>query len=262
MRIMKDSTAIDQIDPASVDLIAYYIDGAYVPSAAALARFAGKVHVPIAVHSRTNAGVVFDGPPDNGTWDEVVDWVVLRRRSGADPSVYTDQSDWATAIAAFNRRNVPPPHWWIAKWDGRAELIDGAYAHQYESIGNRWDTSAVADYWPGVDPIVTKPKPPAPPGPPPAPPGPTPAQLLLQAEQHMEDDDMIMVHEPSGGIYLVSGSLYAHIPETADVEAFKGAGVAQVNISTPMHQALEAASAALQGKLSGSLNISGQLSAS
>ena len=73
---------------------------------------------------------------------------------------------------------------------------------------------------------------------------------------------MIMVHEPSGGIYLISGSLYAHIPDTGDVSSFEAAGVKQVNITAAMHTALQAASAALQGKLSGSLNISGQLQAS
>lgn len=259
---MKDSAAIDQIDPNTVDMIAYYIDGRYVPSSASLARFAGKIHVPIAVDPSTNAGIVFDGPPDNATWNEVVDWVVMRRRAGADPSVYTDQSDWATAVAAFNSRGVTPPHWWIARWDGSPTLIQGAYAHQYENVANRWDTSVVADYWPGVDPVHPPAPPPGPAPTPGPPPGPTPAQLLLMAEQRNEEDDMIMVHDPSGAISLISGSLLVHIPALPDVEAFKGAGVAQIDVSTAMIQALQTASAALSGHLSGTLNISGALQAS
>lgn len=72
---------------------------------------------------------------------------------------------------------------------------------------------------------------------------------------------MILVHDPSGAISLISGSLFVHVPSIPDVDAFKGAGVAQVEISKAMADALTAGSAALQGKLSGTLAISGQLSA-
>lgn len=258
---MRDSAAIDQIDPATVDLIGYYVDGRYVPTAAQLARFAGKVHVPISVDPRGNLGVVGDGPPDNGSWPEWVDWVARRRRSGVDPTMYTNLSSWPSAIQYFNRAGVALPHWWIAEWNGRAEMIGGAVAHQYDSVGNRWDDSIVADYWPGIDPVHTQPPPPAPPPRPAPAPGPTPAQLLLMAEQRNEEDDMIMVHDPSGEINLVSGSLFVHIPSIPDVDAFKAAGVAQIEISTAMANALHAGSAALQGKLSGTLAISGQLNA-
>jgi hypothetical protein len=73
---------------------------------------------------------------------------------------------------------------------------------------------------------------------------------------------MIMVHNPKGEIYLVSGSLYVHVPDISDVTSFEGAGVKQTNISQAFSDALAAGSAALQGKLSGTLAISGQLSAS
>lgn len=258
---MRDSAAIDHIDPASVDLIGYYVDGNYVPTASQLARFAGKVHVPISVNPRGNLGVVGDGPPDNGSWDEWVTWVARRRGSGVDPTMYTNLSSWPTAIQAFNRAGVALPHWWIAEWNGRAEMIQGAVAHQYDSVGNQWDDSVAADYWPGIDPVHNQPPPPAPPSRPAPPPGPTPAQLLRQANQRNEEDDMILVHDPSGAISLISGSLFVHVPSIPDVDAFKGAGVAQVEISKAMADALTAGSAALQGKLSGTLAISGQLSA-
>lgn len=261
-RRMRDSAAIDQIDPATVDLIGYYVDGAYVPSAAQLARFAGKVHVPISVNPRGNLGVVGDGPPDNGAWSEWVQWVVRRRRDGVDPTLYTNLASWTEAIGYFNRAGVAQPHWWIAEWNNRAEMIDGAVAHQYDSVTNRWDDSVVADYWPGIDPVHTNPAPPPVTAPPAPPAGPTPQQLADAAAQAFEEDDMIMVHNPKGEIYLVSGSMYVHIPDPADVSAFEAAGVKQVNITQAYSDALAAGSAALAGKLSGTLAISGQLNAS
>ena len=261
VRFMEDSANIERIDPATIDLIAYYVDGNYVPSNAALARFAGKIHVPISVNPSGNLGVVLDGAPDNGPTGEEPGWVARRRRAGVDPTVYTSLSLWPTLIRAMNDQGVAQPHWWIAEWNNRAEMIDGAVAHQYQNNGNNWDRSIVADYWPGIDPVHNQPPPPAPPSRPAPPPGPTPAQLLLQAEQRNEEDDMILVHDPSGAISLISGSLFVHVPSIPDVDAFKGAGVAQVEISKAMADALTAGSAALQGKLSGTLAISGQLSA-
>lgn len=261
VRYMDDAANLEFIDPATVDLIAYYVDGNYVPSNAQLARFAGKVHVPISVNPSGNAGVVLDGAPDNGSTGEEPGWVARRRRSGVDPTVYTSLSLWPDLIRAMNSAGVAQPHWWIAEWNDRPEMIDGAVAHQYTNNGNKWDRSVVADYWPGIDPVHNKPAPPPVTVPPAPPPGPTPAQLLLMAEQRNEEDDMIMVHDPSGAISLVSGSLVVHIPSVPDVDAFKAAGVAQIEISTAMKTALDTSSAALQGKLSGTLAISGQLNA-
>lgn len=259
---MRDSANLEYIDPATVDLIGYYIDGNYVPTGAQLARFAGKVHVPISVNPSGNAGVVLDGAPDNGPTGEEPGWVARRRKSGVDPTVYTTLSLWPTLIQAMNAAGVAQPHWWIADWNNRAEMIDGAIAHQYDTVTGRWDDSIVADYWPGIDPVHNQP---APPGPTPAPPtstGPTQAQLLAAAGLAFEEDDMILVHDPSGGISLVSGSLYVHVPAESDVQSFLNAGVKQADISAAFAANLAAASSALQGKLSGTLAISGQLNAS
>ena len=258
---MRDSAAIDQIDPATVDLIGYYVDGNYVPTAAQLARFAGKVHVPISVNPSGNAGLVLDGAPDNGSTGEEPGWVARRRRSGVDPTVYTTLSLWPGLIRAMNSAGVAQPHWWIAEWNNRAEMIGGAVAHQYATVPNRWDESIVADYWPGIDPVAANPVPPKPPIPGPPNPGPTPVQIALALAQSFEEDDMILVHDPSGAISLVSGSLYVHVPSIPDVEAFTAAGLKQVNISADMAASLAKGSAALQGQLSGTLAISGQLQA-
>lgn len=157
VRYMEDSANIERIDPATIDLIAYYIDGNYVPSASVLARFAGKIHVPISVNPSGNAGIVLDGPPDNGSVDAVPGWVARRRRAGVDPTVYTTLSLWPTIIKAINAAGVAQPHWWIADWNNTPNMIDGAVAHQYQNNGNNWDRSVVADYWPGIDPVHTNP---------------------------------------------------------------------------------------------------------
>lgn len=261
-RRMRDSANLEYIDPATVDLVGYYIDGRYVPTSAQLARFAGKVHVPISVNPSGNAGVVLDGAPDNGPTGEEPGWVARRRKSGVDPTVYTTLSLWPTLIQAMNAAGVAQPHWWIADWNSRAEMIDGAVAHQYDTVTGRWDDSIVADYWPGIDPVKTTSPPPPGPAPVPPAPGPTPAQLLAAAAAALEDDYMIMVHDPSGGISLISGSLYVHIPAETDVQGFLNAGLKQVDISAALAANLAAASSALQGKLSGTLAISGQLNAS
>jgi hypothetical protein len=262
VRFMDDAANLEYIDPATIDLIAYYVDGRYVPTSAQLARFAGKVHVPISVNPSGNLGVVLDGAPDNGLTGEEPGWVARRRRAGVDPTVYTSLSLWPTLIRAMNSAGVAQPHWWIADWNGRPEMIDGAIAHQYVNNGNKWDRSIVADYWPGIDPVHKAPAPPPVTAPPAPPPGPTPAQLALLAAQTFEEDDMILVHNPKGEIYLVSGSLFVHVPDISDVTSFEGAGVKQANISQAFSDAIAAGSAALQGKLSGTLAISGQLQAS
>lgn len=251
---MYDAAVLDYA-PTDCDLIGYYIDGRYTATRAQLARFAGKVLVPIAVYPSTNAGIVFDGPPDNSTWPRVVDWVVMRRRAGADPSVYTDADQWASGVNAFASRGVRPPHWWIAQWNGVDGVMSGAVAHQYASISNRYDVSAVLDYWPGVDAITGAPGAPGAPGGTSTP----PPDLL--------GDDMILLNvQPSGtdqpGLWVLSGSLYAHVPTVLDEKALLGAGVKQVTITYAQHQGLVAASAALSGHLAGTLSISGQLSAS
>ena len=58
---------------------------------------------------------------------------------------------WPQVRAVFGARDVPEPHWWVAQYDGIAELPAGAVAKQYKTTPG-WDESVVADYWPGVDP--------------------------------------------------------------------------------------------------------------
>ena len=157
------STDIPILDPRTGRpwaLIAGYIDGRYVWSAADWARFPSSRHVRIAVLASTNAGDVIDREPGDATPDEAVSWVVRRRVAGHPaPTVYCSYADWAACQAAFRARNVAMPNWWISGYPspvdfaGHPVIPVGAVAHQYtDAPGGHWDETLVADYWPGIDP--------------------------------------------------------------------------------------------------------------
>lgn len=142
------------------DLAAGYGDGLYRWSDADWAHIApGVIRVVIVVHPSTNAGVILDCEPGNCGPADAVDWVLMRRAAGADPTVYCNQHDtvtgWPAVRGAFQARGVREPHYWVADYDGVAEIPAGAVGKQYAddiALGRPWDLSVVADYWPGVDP--------------------------------------------------------------------------------------------------------------
>lgn len=253
MRRGYDSTSASAV-PADGDVYLGYIDGSYRSYQGLVTRFPGKLVVPISVDPASNLGLVFDGPPDNGTWPGVVDWVVRRRSHGVDPTVYTDLSSWTTAQAAFRSAGVAYPHWWIAHYDGIATVLDSTVGKQYNSVANRYDTSVFVDYWPGVDP---------------APPSGGPTVTTPPATAGMEDEmatilavspDPSVAGATTGtGLYLMSGALVAHIPDQASASALLGAGIKQAAVSAATYQSILAAAASLQGSLSGSLGVTGNL---
>jgi hypothetical protein len=161
---MYDGVADDaHVIPASAQLVAGYVDGLYAWSDAHWARFPNSVKVRIACFADTNDGDVLDCEPGNCTPAQSVDWVLMRRRSGADPTVYCNQLDpkvgWPAVRAAFHARNVAEPHYWVANYSvdqTNPQIPDGAIAIQYTDTGS-YDLSAVADHWPGVDPATTDP---------------------------------------------------------------------------------------------------------
>lgn len=157
MRRMYDSVTASKI-PQDAELVAGYVDGAYAWSEADWALWAHVPHVRIAVLPTTNDGNCADVEAQDMTPTTVVDWVVLRRRSGVDPSVYCSLAPWPEVRQAFDDRGVAQPHYWIASWDGSEAIPAGAVAKQYLN-GADYDSSAVGDYWPGVDPVIDYPPP-------------------------------------------------------------------------------------------------------
>lgn len=138
--------------PTNAQLVAGYVDGLYAWSAADWARFPDAVKVRIAVFSSTNDGEVLDIEPGDATPAESVDWVLMRRRAGVDPTVYVNTSTWPAVRACFEARGVAEPHYWVAQYDGVPALPAGAVAKQYYNNDQAgYDLSVVADYWPGID---------------------------------------------------------------------------------------------------------------
>lgn len=153
MRSMYDSVDWNAI-PATAPIVAGYDDGIFAWPAMAWDDRPDAIHVHIAVSSTTNSGIVGDVESGDMTPDSAVDWVLMRRAAGVDPTIYTSFNNWDTVKNAFNARNVPWPHWWIADYTGNAVLINGSVATQYANsvmTGGNYDLSIVADYWPGVD---------------------------------------------------------------------------------------------------------------
>lgn len=154
MREMYDSVAASAI-PTDAAIVAGYVDGAYVWSDSDWARFPGSRRVRIAVFANTNDGHVLDVEQGNATPAQAPGWVLQRRRAGVDATVYCSLSIWTELRNAFTRANVAQPHWWIASYDNVKTIPVGAVAKQYADdtmVGQHYDLSAVADYWPGVDP--------------------------------------------------------------------------------------------------------------
>lgn len=219
-RIMYDAIDVNQL-PTGGDVYAGYDDGNW-PSAAAIAkRFPGKLVLRITVNPAHNYGIIGDGPPDNGTWAEWIGWVKMRRAAGADPWLNTNQkNNWQAGRDAFAAARVPEPHWWVANYDGDPTLPAGALMKQYASNGG-YDTSSCAAYLPGIDPA---PQPPAPPAPQP------------------EEIDMLIVRTKGAPpVYGLSGGLFWHIADPADLQQYINAGIKQVTVDAAEIAAIQAA---------------------
>jgi hypothetical protein len=151
---MYDSVTAGAI-PADAEMVAGYIDGHYRWSDQDWARFPHAVKVRIAVHASTNDGHVLDIESGDATPAQGPGWVLMRRRAGADPSVYCSLAVWDQVRGAFRAAGVREPYYWIAAYPGNgANLYPGSVAHQYANQGphgENVDVSVVAEHWPGVD---------------------------------------------------------------------------------------------------------------
>ena len=205
--------------PADGDLYAGYVDGNWPDRNAIAARFPGKIVVGITVNPNDNQGVVGDGPPDNGAWDEWVNWVLKRRAAGVDPTINTNASNWQAGRAAFTAAGVAQPHWWVAQYDNDPAIPAGAVAKQYAS-NSLYDTSSVADYWPGVDP----------------------APITTPAVPVTEDDKMYLYTAPRSGeanapedVFLLGNGKYQHVTNAGIYSDLLALGYEHKAINYPTH---------------------------
>lgn len=158
-RIMYDSVSPRAI-PRDAKMVAGYIDGRYAWSAADWGLFPSAVHVPITALGRDD-GIVLNLEP-NGYWpsDLGVGWVRARRAKGVDPTIYLNYRNHLHLVrAAFDRAREPHPHFWVAEYNGVANIPPGTVAKQFaapEGTGaakspGHYDISVVVDFWPGID---------------------------------------------------------------------------------------------------------------
>lgn len=152
-RTMFDAThaLVPNIPPTAQLVAGYLAPSPFAWTATDWARFPNAVHVRIAVRASTNDGQVLDVERGDVTPAQAPGWVVMRRAAGCDPTVYCSSSTWAAVQREFATQGVAQPRYWVASYPGGGPVIpSGAVAHQYEST-SKYDRSAVADFWPGVD---------------------------------------------------------------------------------------------------------------
>jgi hypothetical protein len=221
-RLMLDGIASDAATMArhmnGVSLVAGYDDGLYKWSAADWALFPNATHVHIVVHTTTNSGHVLDVESGNdvtpGHW---ISWVQMRRAAGADPTIYTGQNTyWSAVRSAFQSAGVPEPHYWIANYSSGTAIPPDAIALQYADLG-AYDASAVVDYWPGVDP----------------------------APPTTQEEDMILLNGFNGAAVVgLSGGLLWNVQDGQSVAAYQAAGVKVATITVAEYNSIVAAVAA------------------
>jgi hypothetical protein len=157
VRTMYDAVDASRI-PANAEMVAGYVDTIRIPqwTDADWARFPNAVKVEIVKKATSNKGHVLDVEVGDATPAEAPGWVRMRRNSGlATPTIYCSLSAWRTLLTEFASQGVPEPLWWIAHYDNNPLIPGGAIAIQHTTTPG-YDISAVADYWPGVDPVESE----------------------------------------------------------------------------------------------------------
>jgi hypothetical protein len=203
-----------------------YVDGNYAWSKSDWALFPNAVKVRIAVFADTNDGHVLDVEPGNATPAESVDWVLMRRKAGVDPTVYMNTSTWKEVIAAFRNRKVAEPHYWVAQYDNVKIVPAGAIAKQYynnNALG--FDLSVVPGIWPGVEPV---PQPPV---------TPFEEDFPMQLIGSVQEDPANPGVNQGIWYYDLENLMAMHLATPVDVQTVQKAGsLAQGDISFAQHQ--------------------------
>lgn len=155
-RFMYDADRPGDI-PRNAEMVAGYEDGSWSKwDPEWWDWFPNSKHVRISAVGATWKVHVFDVEPD-AIWppENVLPLIVTARANGLWPSVYCNQKNhWAYIRNMFRMRGLVEPPYWVANYDGVAEIPDGAVAKQFKhppQNNAHFDLSIVADRWPGVD---------------------------------------------------------------------------------------------------------------
>lgn len=165
---MYDSVTAKRLPP-NATLVAAYTDGRYANEVAVRAQCPHATIVRITVRGNPDRDVI-DCETGDATPEQAAVWAANELAAGRLPTIYCNLSTWPEVQRHVKAHGITGKvSYWIAHYDGKAEMIPGAVAKQYqERTDQNLDYSIAADYWPGVDPDVihkTTPPPPAPPGP-------------------------------------------------------------------------------------------------
>ena len=137
--LMLDSISASAI-PTNVPVVAGYVDGRYVWSAADWNRFPNAVRITIATQASSQADVL-DVETGDATPADVPGWVGrFNRPSRRRPTIYCNRSTWAAVKAALGTTEVD---YWISTLDG-TQTVAGAVAVQYTDTGG-YDESLIQD---------------------------------------------------------------------------------------------------------------------
>jgi hypothetical protein len=189
----------DGVDPAQVPagaaIYAGYDDGSWQSLAGLTGTHPGKLYVSICV-SATGTGRVLDVEQYDATPEQAPAWAERQRAAGNPyPVVYCNQaSGWPAVKAAFAAQKVAEPLYWVAAYVNDPTKVPtipaGAIALQYYDYGG-YDTSVVADYWPGLDPA-------------PKPTAPAPAPSIEENDDMAETIRSLALH-PDEYVYVADG---------------------------------------------------------
>lgn len=153
-RRMYDSTDVADI-PRTAKMVAGYVDGRYRTVDQLRARFPKAQVVTITVTGEQDAHVC-DTEPGNVGLAGAARWAKRQVDAGKRPTLYCMASQWPQLRAEVKRLGIAHAvSYWIAQYDGKAQVPRGAVAKQYADprlSGGHYDVSVVDDYWPGVDP--------------------------------------------------------------------------------------------------------------
>jgi len=162
-RQMYDSVNANSV-PAGADLYAGYVDGNYANVDQLRRRFPHRTIVTVTVIGLPGANVC-DCETGDLTPEHAARWASNEIHAGRKPTIYCNASTWPAVRERVRAYGITGKvSYWIAQYDGRADIPAGAIAKQYlgdhpNGHGGTYDASIVADHWPGVDPDPTPPRP-------------------------------------------------------------------------------------------------------
>ncbi|MGP8297760.1 peptidoglycan-binding protein [Streptomyces inhibens] len=149
-RTMFDAVTPSKI-PSNATMVAGYADGKFANMTKMAARFPHAKRVSIAISRKTRAQVL-DVEPGCADPDGAVFWCThtMADTPNKELTVYCNTSTLPTVRQKFHQKGVTEPNYWVAHFDGVAQIPGGAIAKQFENTPG-FDRSVVADFWPGVD---------------------------------------------------------------------------------------------------------------